>query len=162
MTTAQNPGYQATTSETSRVLTRGQLEMFVWKFFYDQAETQPIQPLDPQAYPSYRILDPSGQMLAQGVAVPAGAPGHWKIGWVVPRTAQLTNPHKRYQIASVMVDKEMRQFELSWAFDVVESAIKPQDPELQQFLTFVGKPIRLFFKNTVRPVDLSVGLFLKG
>jgi hypothetical protein len=101
-------------------------------------------------------------MFAQGVAVPGGAPGHWKIGWVVPRTAPLTNPHRRYQMATVMVDKEMRQWELSWAFDVVESAIKPQEPELQQFLTFVNTPIRLFFKNTVRPVDLSVRLFLKG
>ena len=161
MTLPQNPGFQATAS-TSRILVRGQLEFFNWKFFYDQAETQPILPLDPQAYPSYRILDPSGAILAQGVAVPAGAPGNWKIGWVVPRAAQLTNPHHRYQMASVMVDKEMRQWELSWAFDVVESAIKPQDPELQQFLTFTGKPIRLFFKNTVRPVELSVGLFLKG
>jgi intein/homing endonuclease len=162
MTLPQAPGYAATTQETSRVLTRGQLEFFNWKFFYDQAETQPIPPLDPQAYPSYRILDPSGAILAQGVGVPAGAPGHWKIGWVVPRAAQLTNPHRRYQMATVMVDKEMRQWELSWDFDVVESAIKPQEPELQQFLTFVNTPIRLFFKNTVRPVSLQVGLFLKG
>lgn len=162
MTLPQNPGYQATTQETSCVLTRGQLEFFNWKFFYDQAETQPIPPLDPQAYPSYRILDPSGAILAQGVGVPAGAPGHWKIGWVVPKAAQLTNPHRRYQMATVMVDKEMRQWELSWDFDVVESAIKPQEPELQQFLTFVNTPIRLFFKNTVRPVSLQVGLFLKG
>lgn len=162
MPTAQDPGYQATTQETSRVLTRSQLEFFNWKFFYDQAETQPIQPLDPQAYPSYRILDPSGQILAQGVAVPAGSPGHWKIGWVVPRNAALTNPQRRYQMASVMVDREMRQFDLSWAFDVVESAVKPQEPELQQFLTFQGKPIRLFFHNTVRPVELSVSVFPKG
>jgi hypothetical protein len=158
----QAPGYASTTQETSRVLTRGQLEFFTWKFFYDQAETQPIQPLDPQAYPSYRILDPSGAILAQGLAVPAGAPGHWKIGWVVPRAAQLTNINRRYQMAAVMVDKEMRQFDLSWEFDVVESAVTPQEPELQQFMTFVNKPIRLFFKNTVRPVDLSVGVFLKG
>jgi len=61
-----------------------------------------------------------------------------------------------------MVDKEMRQWELSWEFDVVESAVTPQDPELQQLLTFVNTPIRLFFKNTVRPVDLSVKMFLKG
>lgn len=162
MSLPQNPGYQSSTQETSRVLTRGQLEFFNWKFFYDAAETQPIQPLDPQAYPSYRILDPSGAVLAQGLGVPAGAPGHWKIGWVVPRAAQLTNPHRRYQIATVMVDREMRQWELSWEFDVVESAIKPQDPELQQFLTFVNKPIRLFFKNTVRPLELSVSLFMKG
>jgi len=113
MTLPQAPGKQATTQETSRVLTRGQLEFFTWKFFYDEAETQPIQPLDTLTYPSYRILDPTGTILAQGVAVPAGAPGHWKIGWVVPREAPLTNPHRRYQIATVMVDGEMRQWELS-------------------------------------------------
>lgn len=157
----QNPGYQSSISSV-RILTRGQLEFFNWKFFYDQAETQPIMPVDPQAYPSYRILDPAGQVVAQGLAVSAGSPGHWKIGWVVPRNAALTNPHRRYQIATVMVDAGMRQFELSWEFDVVESAVTAQEPELQQFITFVGKPIRLFFKNTVRPVDLSVNVFLKG
>jgi hypothetical protein len=162
MTLPQEPGRQATTQETSRVLTRGQLEFFTWKFYYDQAETQPIMPLDPQAYPSYRVLDPSGAVLAQGVAVPAGTPGTWKVGWVVPRTAQLTNPHRRYQISTVMVDKEMRQWELSWEFDVVESAVTPQEPELQQFLSFTNAPIRLFFKNTVRPSELSVKFFLKG
>ncbi len=162
MTLPQAPGKQATTQETSRVLTRGQLEFFTWKFFYDEAETQPIQPLDTLTYPSYRILDPTGTILAQGVAVPAGAPGHWKIGWVVPREAPLTNPHRRYQIATVMVDGEMRQWELSWEFDVVESAVTPQEPELQQFLSFLNSPIRLFFKNTVRPVELSMRLFVKG
>jgi intein/homing endonuclease len=162
MSLPQAPGFQATTQETSRVLTRGQLEFFTWEFFYDSAKTQPILPLDIQAYPSYRILDPSGAILAQGVGVPAGAPGVWKIGWVVPKAAQLTNPHRRYQMATVMVDKEMRQWELSWEFDVVESAITPQEPELQQFLTFVNTPIRLFFKNTVRPSTLSVNFFAKG
>jgi len=162
MTSPQAPGYVATTQETSRVFTRGQLEFFTWKFYYDQAETQPIMPLDPQAYPSYRILDPSGAILAQGVAVPAGSPGNWKVGWVVPRNAQITNTHRRYQMSAVMVDKEMRQWEISQSFDVVESAVKPQEPELQQFLSFVNSPIRLFFKNTVRPVDLSVKIFMKG
>ena len=162
MTLPQAPGYAGTSQETSRVATRGQLEFFTWKFFYDQAETQPVQPLDPQAYPSYRILDPSGSILAQGVGVPAGSPGNWKIGWVVPKNAPLTNPHRRYQMSSVMVDREMRQFEISWCFDVVESAVKAQEPELQQFLTFINTPVRLFFKNTVRPVDLNVTLFPKG
>jgi intein/homing endonuclease len=157
----QNPGYQATAS-TSRILVRGNLEFFNWKFFYDTAETQPIIPLDPQAYPSYRILDPSGTILAQGVAVPAGTPGTWKVGWVVPRTAQLTNVNRRYQMSTVMVDKEMRQWELSWEFDVVESAVTAQDPELQQFLSFIKTPVRLFFKNTVRPSELSVKFFPKG
>lgn len=157
----QSPGYQATTA-TSRILTRGQLEFFYWKFFYDEAETNPIQPLDPQAYPSYRVLDPSGAMIAQGIAVPAGTPGHWKIGWVVPKTAPLTNPHHRYQIATVMVDSEVRQWELSWEFDVVESAITAQDPELQQFMAFINSPIRLIFRNTVRPESLQLRLFIKG
>lgn len=161
MTLPQAPGFQASAS-TSRILTRGQLEFFTWKFFYDQAETQPVQPLDSQAYPSYRILDPSGAILAHGVGVPAGVPGCWKIGWVVPRTSQLTNPHRRYQMSSVMVDRDMRQFDLSWEFDVVESAITPQEPELQQFLTFINTPIRLFFKNTVRPDTLNVTMFPKG
>jgi intein/homing endonuclease len=156
------PGKQATTQETSRVLTRGQLEFFNWKFFYDEAETNPIQPLDMQSYPSYRIIDPSGAVVAQGVAVPAGSPGHWKVGWVVPKTAQLTNPHKRYQLATVMVDQEMRQWELSWEFEVVESAITAQEPELQQFMTFLNTPLRLVFKNTVRPDSLQVKLFPKG
>lgn len=156
------PGRQATTQETSRVLTRGQLEFFSWKFFYDEAETLPILPLDAQSYPSYRILDPSGALVTQGVAVPAGSPGHWKVGWVVPKTAQLTNPHRRYQLATTMVDQEMRQWELSWEFEVVESAIAPQEPELQQFMTFLNTPMRLVFKNTVRPDLLSVTLFPKG
>lgn len=162
MTLPQAPGYAGTTQETSRVATRGQLEFFTWKFFYDQTETLPIQPLDPQAYPSYRILDPSGAVAAQGVAVPAGMPGHWKVGWVVPREAQLTNPHRRYQLATVMVDGEMRQWEITQHFDVVESAVTPQEPEQQQFLSFLNTPVRLFFKNTVRPVELSVRLFAKG
>ena len=156
------PGKQATTQETSRVLTRGQLEFFNWKFFYDEAETTPIQPLDTQSYPSYRILDPSGAIVSQGVAVPAGSPGHWKVGWVVPKNAQLTNPHKRYQLATVMVDQEMRQFELSWEFEVVESAVVAQEPELQQFMGFLNTPVRLIFKNTVRPDSLQVKLFAKG
>ncbi len=159
---SQAVGYQSTTQETSRVVTRGNLEFFSWKFFYDKDESQPILPLDNQSYPSYRILDPSGTMLSQGVAIAAGIPGHWKIGWVVPKTAQLTNPHRRYQIATVMVDKEMRQWELSWHFDVVESAIKAQEPELQQFLSFLNAPIRVFFKNTVRPNELTMSFFVKG
>lgn len=160
--TIQAPGRQASTQETSRVLTRGKLEFFAWKFFYDKEETQPIFPLDAQQYPSYRILDTTGAMLAQGTAVPGGTPGHWKIGWVVPRSAALTNPHRRYQIATVMVDSDMRQFELSWEFDVVESGVTPQEPKLQQFITFSNTPIRLIFSNTVRPDSLSVSLFPKG
>lgn len=158
----QAAGRQATTPETSRIMTRGQLCFFAWKFFYDEAETQPIFPLDSQSYPSFRILDPSGAMLSQGTAVPAGQPGHWRVGWVVPKNAALTNPNRRYQIATVMVDAEMRQFELSWEFDVVEAAVTAQEPQPQQFLTFINAPLRLIFKNTVRPESLSVSVFAKG
>jgi len=47
-------------------------------------------------------------------------------------------------------------------FDVVESAITAQNPMLQQFMTFMGQPLRLIFNNTVRPNQLSVGFFAKG
>lgn len=150
------------TENTTRVLTRGQLEYVTWKFFYDEAETQPVQPLDPQSWPTYRIVDPSGSIVAQSVAASSGLPGYWKIGWSVPRTAQITNPMKRYQFNSVMVDTQGRQFETTMEFDVVESAITAQDPMPQQYMTFVGQPLRLIFNNSVRPNQLSVGFFAKG
>lgn len=150
------------TENTTRVLTRGQLEYVTWKFFYDEAETQPVQPLDPQSWPTYRIVDPSGSIVAQSVAASSGLPGYWKIGWSVPRTAQITGPMKRYQFNSVMVDTQGRQFETTMEFDVVESAITAQNPMLQQFMTFMGQPLRLIFNNTVRPNQLSVGFFAKG
>ncbi len=156
------PGYVATTQETSRVFVRGSLQFFTWKFFYDKDETQPILPLDIQAYPSYRISDTTSTVLTQGVAVSSGIPGHWKIGWVVPKSAVLTNAHNRYTISSVMVDKDLRQWEITQNFDVVEAAVTAQSPELQQLLGFINTPIRLFFKNATRPIDLLVKLFLKG
>ena len=154
--TIQAPGYQAISQETSRVLTRGKLEFFNYCFFYDDAKTQPVQSLDPQSYPSYRITTPSGDVLAQGVAVVGGTPGYWRIGWVVPKAAELTNVHRRYRFQSVMVDTESRQFEVSYEFDVVESNIPAQNPELQQLITMVGMGIRVSFNSTVRPDYLQL------
>ena len=156
------PGKQGTTQETPRVFTRGMLEYILFRFFYDDAETQPVQPLDNTAYPSYRILDPSGAILAQGVGVSSGQPGFWKIGWVVPRSAPITDNFRRYQFNSTMVDAQLRQFETSFEFDVVEGAIPAQQAFEQQFMSFTGVPIRLILSNTLRPVQLSVAFFLRG
>lgn len=150
------------TENTTRVFTRGQLEYITWKFFYDEAEMQPVMPLDQQSWPTYSIIDPSGSILAQGVAINGGMAGHWKIGWSVPRSAQITTPMKRYKFSSVMLDTQGRQFEIVLEFDVVESAITAQDPMLQQFMTFAGYPLRLIFNNTVRPNQLNVSVFAKG
>lgn len=155
-------GYQGTTQETSRVLKRGQLEFFVFKFFYDAAETQPVIPVDPQTHPNFRILSPGGDLLAQGIAVPGPSPGLWKVGWVVPKDAELTNVHKRYRLQTVVVDAQFRQFETSFEFDVVETAVPAQQPELQQLLTFVGEPLRVSFVNTVRPDFLRVKVIPRG
>ena len=152
----QAPGYQATTQQTPRVLTRGQLEYFIFSFFYDEAQTQPVVPYDPATYPSFSVSSPQGELLSQGVAVPAGQPGAWKIGWVVPLTAALTTAAARYRFQAVMVDTNLRQFEISFEFDVVESAVPAQHPENQQYLTFIGEPIRLKFVSTVRPDFLQV------
>lgn len=160
--TAQAAGFQGTTQETSRVLKRGQLEFFIFKFFYDQAETQPVMPVDIQTHPNYRIFSPGGELLAQGVAVPASGPGFWKIGWVVPKDAELTNVHRRYRLQAIMVDANFRQFETSFDFDVVETAVPAQKPELQQLLTFVGEGIRINFLNTVRPELLRVKVIPRG
>ena len=154
--TIQAPGYQGVLQETSRVLTRGKLEFFQFGFFYDDAKTQPVTPMDTQTYPSYRIITPSGEVLAQGVGITGGSPGYWKIGWVVPKAAELTSVHRRYRMQSTMVDKESRQFEVSFEFDVVESSIEAQEPELQQLITFANNPLRVVFKNTVRPDYLKV------
>jgi hypothetical protein len=154
--TIQAPGYQATTQETSRVFTRNKLEFFYFGFFYDETKTQPVQSLDPQTYPSYQILSPNGEMFAQGVATIGASPGYWKVGWVVPPTAELTNVNRRYRFQCVMVDRESRQFEVSFEFDVVESAIKAQEPKPEQYLAFVGDPVRIMFENTVRPDFLRV------
>jgi len=160
--TIQGAAFQGTTQETSRVLKRGQLEFFFFKFFYDQAETQPVMPIDAQTHPNFRILSPTGDMLAQGVAVPGASPGIWRTGWVVPRDAALTNVHKRYRLQVVMVDSNLRQFETSFEFDVVETEVPAQTPELQQLMTFVGEPLRISFMNTVRPELLRLRVSPRG
>jgi len=160
--TIQAPGYQATTQGTPRVLRRGQLEWFIFKFFYDEAETQPVMPLDQSTHPNFRVLSHNGEMLAQGVAVPAGSPGHWKSGWVVPRDAELTNVHKRYRFQTIIVDSNFRQFETSFEFDVVETAVAAQEPELQQLIVPVGDSIRVKLTNTVRPDFLRVKVVPRG
>jgi len=160
--TIQAPGYQATTQETQRVLKRGQLETFFFKFFYDQAETQPVIPVDSQTHPNYRIIAPNGEILYQGIAVPAGSPGFWRVGWIVPKDADLTNVQKRYRFQTIIVDANFRQFETSFEFDVVETAVPAQKPELQQLLTFVGEGIRITFTNTVRPDSLKVKVVPRG
>jgi len=159
---AQAPGKQGTTQATSRVLTRGNLEFFVFQFFYDTALTLPVAPYDPLMYPSFKIMSPEGSLIAQGVAVVGSITGEWKVGWVVPKDASLNTVNKRYTFQTVMVDAELRQFETSFEFDVVESAIPAQEPELQQLATLVGKSLRVFFKNTVRPVSLNVVVVPRG
>lgn len=158
----QAPGYQATTQDTPRVLKRGQLETFFFKFFYDQSETQPVVPVDPQTHPNFRILAPNGEILHQGIAVPAGSPGFWRVGWIVPKDAELTNVNKRYRFQTIIVDANFRQFETSFEFDVVETAVPAQKPELQQLLTFVGEGIRINFANSVRPDSLKVKVVPRG
>lgn len=158
----QAPGYQATTQQTPRVLTRGNLEYFIFSFFYDDAQTQPVSPYDASTHPSFRVVSPFGDMLSQGVAVPAGSPGTWKVGWVVPRNTPLTNATQRYRFQTLMVDANLRQFEVSFEFDVVEAAVPAQEPVLQQLMTFVGEPIRLSFTNTVRPESLKVKVTKRG
>jgi len=158
----QAPGLQAIGQETARVLTRGRLEYFFFNFFYDAAKTQPVQPSDPQAYPNYRVLSPSGSLVAQGVAVAGPAPGIWKMGWVVPKNAELTDAHKRYTIQAVTVDDQGRQFEVSFHFDLVDDRIPAQEPEQQKIMTFANQPVRLFFKNLTRPSQLSLALSIKG
>jgi len=152
----QAPGFQATTQITSRVLTRGKLEFFNFEFFYDDAKIMPVAPFDVQSHPSYRIVAPSGELLAQGVAVAGGQPGLWRVGWVVPPDADLGTVNHRYLLQTVMVDTEMRQFEVSFEFDVIEDKVPPQDPECSQYLTFGGESIRVRFVNTVQPQQLSV------
>jgi len=158
----QAPGFQATTQETSRVLKRGTLEFFIFSFFYDESKTQPVIPVDTSTHPNFVIRAPDGQILEQGVAVPASGPGYWKLGWVVPRDAQLTNVNSRYILQVVMVDGNFRQFETSFEFDVVETAVPGQQPELHQLLTFVGDGIRIKFENTVRPDLLRVKVVPRG
>lgn len=160
--TQQAPGYQAVTQETPRVLVRGKLEFFVYEFFYDNEKTQPVIPLDPQQYPNYRIYSPSGALLVQGTAQQGPLPGIWKISWVVPKNAELTNVLHRYRFQSVIVDQNMRQFEVSFHFDMVEDAVPPQAPRLQQYMTFSGKGLRLFFENTVRPAELAFTMVPRG
>jgi len=160
--TVQSPGLQATTQETSRVLKRGTLETFFFSFFYDEAQTQPVSPIDPATQPNFRILDPSGSLLQDGIAVPAAAPGVWRVAWFVPVNAELTNVHHRYRIQTTMVDANFRQFETSFEFDVVETAVPAQKPELQQLLTFVGQGTRAHFHNTVRPDYLQARVMARG
>ena len=158
----QAPGYQAVSQETSRVLTRGRLEYFFFDFYYDLEKTQPVIPSDTQAYPNYRILSPSGSMVAQGVAIQGPVPGSWKLGWVVPKNAELTSPQRRYTIQAIIVDEKSRQFEVSFHFDLVDDRIPAQTPELQKVMTFANQPVRLFFKNLTRPSQLSLAMSLKG
>lgn len=158
----QAPGFQAIGQETPRILTRGRLEYFFFNFYYDTAKTQPVTPCDPQAYPNYRVLSPSGSLVAQGVAVAGPAPGVWKMGWVVPKNAELTDVNKRYTIQAIIVDEQQRQFEVSFHFDVVDDRIPAQEPELQKLMTFANQPVRVFFKNLTRPQQLSMALSIKG
>jgi hypothetical protein len=158
----QAPGWQATTQETPRVLKRATLELFVFGFFYDEAKTQPVAPVDPTTHPNFKIFDLNGQLLQDGVAIPATSPGYWRVAWYVPKDAALTNIHRRYRFQTVMADANLRQFETSFEFDVVESAVPAQKPEEQQRLAFVGRSKRLFFHDTVRPVSLSARLIAQG
>jgi len=160
--TLQAPGFQATNQETSRVLKRSTLEVFVFGFFYDEAKTLPVSPVDPQTHPNFKIFDPLGNLLQDGIAIPAASPGYWRVAWYVPKDAMLTNVHKRYRIQTVMADANLRQFETSFEFEVVESAIPAQKPEEQQRLCFVGRSKRVFFHNTVRPVSLSARVIMQG
>jgi hypothetical protein len=152
----QVPGFQGTVQDTPRVMTRGKLEFLLFGFFADQAKTIPVVPLDPQQYPNFRILAPDGSLMVQGTAVPATGPGLWKAGWVVPKSAPLTNPYGRYRFAITMVDPDLRQYEASYEFDVVESAVEAQTPQHQQLMTFQGVPLRVTFDNTLRPDYLTV------
>ena len=160
--TVQAPGYQATTQETSRVMKRGMLETFFFGFFYDAAQTQPVNPIDPQTHPNFRIFDPQGNLLQDGVAVPASSPGFWRVAWFVPRDAQLSNVNRRYRFQTITVDANFRQFETSFEFDVVESAVPAQKPEDMQVLTFMGRSARVFFHSTVRPLSLSAQVIPQG
>lgn len=169
----------ATSSDTPRILTRGDTTEFKVGFFADDAETTPLIPVTPD-FPSYEILDTAGTPIQQGVGVPTTA-GNYTVGFLVPKDAPLsyfnqkpqtfndqsqgmplTANGARYRIEWTMVTAENFQVNFVEEFDVRDTAITQSQNRELKYLTLAGDAVRLIFRVTDLPYRTRLRLIVRG
>lgn len=166
-------------SNTPRILTRGETTQFKVAFFFDENETTPLDPIDP-AYPKYTIIAPDGTPVQTGTGTPS-TPGHYTAQYLVPKDAilsynnvkpntyndqnqgmPLTADEARYRIEWQMVTAENYQVNFVEEFDVRDTAITQSANRELKYLTLKGDPIKLMFRNTVIPYSTRMRLLIRG
>lgn len=169
----------ASSSNTPRILTRGETTQFKVSFFFDQNETTPLEPIDP-GYPKYTIIAPDGTPVQQGVGNPT-TPGRYTAQYLVPKDAALsynnqkpntyndqnqgmplTADEARYRIEWIMVTSENYQVNFIEEFDVRDTAITQSANRELKYLTLKADPIRLMFRNTVIPYRTRMRMLIRG
>lgn len=169
----------ATSSETPRIVTRGETTQFRVGFFADDAKTIPLSPLSPD-YPAFVIIDPSGTPIQSGVGT-LRSPGNYAVDFLVPKDAPLsyfqrapqqyndqgqgmplTADGGRYRIEWTIVTVENYQVQFVEEFDVRDQAVTQSHSRELKYLTMAGDPVRLLYRTTVLPYKTTLKLIVRG
>lgn len=169
----------ATSSDTPRILTRGDTTEFKVGFFADDQQTTPLLPVTPD-YPAYTIIDPSGTPIQNGIGV-ATTPGNYTVQFLVPKDAilsyfnqtpqtyndknqgePLTANGARYRIEWSMVTAENFQVNFVEEFDVRDTAITQSQNRELKYLTLTGDGVRLIYRVTALPYMTRLRLLIRG
>lgn len=113
-----------------------------------------INPLEPSSFPSFVVIDPNREIIAQGVASEL-APGTWKAHWTVPTDAVPGS----WMIKWNMVSDRERQYEFDQTFTVREENADislRDDPATFIFFPQVADRVSLMLDNPPQGLDLSI------
>lgn len=169
----------ANSSNTPRILTRGETTQFKVSFFLDEAETTALVPVTPD-YPKYTIYDPNGTPVQSGTGN-LTTPGRYTAQFLVPKDAQLsyfqqkpqtyndenqgldlTANEGRYRIEWTIVTAENYQLQFVEEFDVRDTAITQSLSRELKYLTLAGDEVRLLYRTTTLPNRTRLRVVIRG
>ena len=169
----------AASSQTPRILTRGETTQFRVGFFADDAKTIPLTPISPD-YPAFTILDPSGTPIQSGTGI-MRSPGNYAFDFLVPKDAPLTyfqqapqqyndqgqgvplsNDQSRYRIEWTIVTAENYQVQFVEEFDIRDLAVTQSHSRELKYMTMAGDAVRLMYRCTVLPYKTTLKLIVRG
>lgn len=146
-------------NDSRRILTRGDLATFRTSFYADAAHTIPLVPLDVALYPAYTIYDTANVAQQSGVGQPEATPGSYKVEYLVPKDATLSNDQVRWRIEWRMVNTDLRQVEFVEEFDVQDVVITASESREQKFITLAQNTYRTNLRLSSTPAEVGLDVY---
>ena len=148
-----------TTTENHRLYLRGETANFIVNFFEDAAGTVPAIPLDISLYPAYEIFDINNNVVQSGLGSPEVSPGRYKVDFIVPPTAPLSNDLQRWRIEWTLVSTTNRQVDYVEEFDIKDTVITASETREQKFITLAGEDYRALMRLPEVPYQVRLNIF---